>query len=523
MILQSTLYVTTGVGQDAAIGSHSTIPSFYARSDSKMLDFRNHTSVGYRRQGAKDTKEEEKKMSDVVKEKKFIIAAPDNFNPGSNSSSSSEPPTPLIPPTRPQPAVSEPLTPLHPYTPTPLRSQPSVAEPIPLSSQKKLPLKLTHAADIEAARQAWKYFERNWNPQTGLVNSVDNLPWTTWWDQGSAILGIHAARQLGLVPQDVFQQRVNTLLRTLENLPLPTTGLPNKAYSTHTAQMRQLNDKPDPKGRSGWSVLDMARFLLGLHVLRTHYPEYRDRINRIVASWNLFKLVKDGWLNGAITGTGEQILEVQEGRFGYEQYAALSLKLWNINAPNAIYNPPVKTVEIDGISLQVDQRNFKNSGATNYLTNDPYLLWGLELGWSDTIQPQVRNLLQVQVQRFKRTGILTAVNEDSLDRPPYFLYYSVYANDQAWNVANTRGKVYSQLRFLSTKAAFSWFALMPKDPYTKILRDFVQNLTDKKRGYFSGQYENKTLGVNASVNVNTNAVVLESLLYQARGERPLVF
>ncbi|NDJ25342.1 DUF3131 domain-containing protein [Nostoc sp. B(2019)] len=77
------------------------------------------------------------------------------------------------------------------------------------------------------------------------------------------------------------------------------------------------------------------------------------------------------------------------------------------------------------------------------------------------------------------------------------------------------------LRFVSTKAAFSWFALMPNDPYTKTLRDFAQNLADKNRGYLSGRYENHKLGVNASVDVNTNAIVLESLLYKARGRHPL--
>jgi len=126
-------------------------------------------------------------------------------------------------------------------------------------------------------------------------------------------------------------------------------------------------------------------------------------------------------------------------------------------------------------------------------------------------------------QRFQRTGILTAVNEDSLNHPPYFLYYSVYANGQLWQAINTSGKTYPQLRFFSTKAAFSWFALMSGHTYTNLLRDFVQNLADKNRGYLSGRYENAKLGVNTSVDINTNAVVLESLLYQARGRRLLAF
>ncbi|MEW6493350.1 MAG: DUF3131 domain-containing protein [Cyanobacteriota bacterium] len=378
-------------------------------------------------------------------------------------------------------------------------------------------------ADRIAAQQAWQYFDRNWNPKTGLVNSVDNYPWTTLWDQGSAILGIHAARQLGVIQPERFNSMINRLLQTLETLPLPATGVPNKAYSTRTGEMRQLDNTPDPKGTSGWSALDTARFLLGLHVLRTHYPEYQERINRIVEDWNLSQLVKDGWLHGNIPDSKGQTRLLQEGRLGYEQYAAHSLKLWGIEAENALHNPPIQTVEVEGIPLQVDRRNLDNSGATNYLTNEPYLLWGLELGWNEAVKPQVLNLLQVQAQRYERTKILTAVNEDSLDRPPYFLYYSVYANGQSWNATSSKGKAYPQLRFLSTKAAFAWDALMPNDSYANTLRETVQNLAKQNRGYFSGRYENSRLGVNSSINVNTNAVILESLLYKARSDRPLAF
>ncbi|MEA5552648.1 DUF3131 domain-containing protein [Anabaena cylindrica UHCC 0172] len=445
----------------------------------------------------------------------LIIAAPDNFYPEPQFPESSTPPKPIAPV---KPKYSPPAT-----TPSLLTPQPKIPD-VPFGN---ISPKLTKEADKIAAQTAWKYFERNWNPQTGLVNSGDNYQWTTWWDQGSALLGIHAARQLGLLPTDLFKQRMNRLLETLETLPLPATGLPNKAYSTSTGQMLSLNNTPDPQGKSGWSALDLARFLLALDVMRSHYPEYSDRINRIVARWNLSKLVKNGWLNGAYFPKNGQIIEVQEGRLGYEQYAAHSLKRWNIHADKAlshsqIQHSQIQIVEVDGISLQVDKRNLKNSGATNYLTNDPYLLWGLELGWPDSIQPQIQNLLKLQSQRFKRTGILTAVNEDSLDRPPYFLYYSVYANGQTWQAINSSEKTYPQLRFLSTKAAFSWSALINNDPYTQKLRAYVQDLADKNRGYFSGKYENQDLGINKSIDVNTNAVILESLLYQARNKQPLI-
>jgi hypothetical protein len=396
------------------------------------------------------------------------------------------------------------------------RKPPDIKPKIPQSKQSLKDL------DGIAAKTAWKYFDRNLVKQTGLVNSSDQYNWTTWWDQGSAVMGIHAARQLGLISPDRFNQWAQTFLSTLEKMPLPSTKLPNKAYSTTTAQMRKLNDTPDPNGSSGWSGLDVSRFLLGLHVLRTKYPEYTDRVNKLVARWDLQKLVKNGQIYGGIPARKGVVNYFQEGRLGYEQYAARSLQLWNLQATEALDKPPVETVSVDGILLQVDRRNLKNSGASNYLTNDPYLLWGLELGWTEAVKPQVQNLLKVQAQRFQRTGILTAVNEDSIVKSPYFLYYSIYSNGKTWEALADGNKSHSQLKFASTKAAFGWNFLMPEDAYTQKLRSTFQNIHDPNRGYFSGLYENPKLGKNKAVDLNTNAAILEGLLYRSRGNKPIV-
>ena len=169
----------------------------------------------------------------------------------------------------------------------------------------------------------------------------------------------------------------------------------------------------------------------------------------------------------------------------------------------------------------MDQRDLNSSGASNHLTNDPYLLWGIELGLPDTVQPQIENLLQVQVNRHANTGILTAVNEDALDRKPYFLYYSVYADSRHWPATDVNGKNHPDLRFLSTKAAFAWSSLFPGNDYCQTLRQTVQNLADEQKGYLSGRYENPDLGSNKAINVNTNAIILESLLYKARNGQPI--
>ena len=428
------------------------------------------------------------------------------------------PPSPTIPPppaTAPQ--QTKPKTPQAITTPQVTPKPPKIKPKIPETNQS-----LTEW-DRTAAKTAWKYFDRNLVKQTGLVNANDQYNWTTWWDQGSAIMGIHAARQLGLMPPNLFNQWTQTFLSTLEKMPLPSTKLPNKAYSTTTAQMRKLNDTPDPQGRSGWSGLDVSRFLLGLHVLRTKYPEYTDRVNKLVARWDMQKLVKNGQIYGGMPAQKGVVNYFQEGRLGYEQYAARSLQFWNLQATEALDKPPVETVQIDGISLQIDRRNLKNSGASNYLTNDPYLLWGLELGWTDAVKPQVQNLLKVQAQRFQRTGILTAVNEDSIIKPPYFLYYSVHVNGKTWEALADGNRSHPNLKFASTKAAFGWSFLMPEDTYTQKLRSTFQALNDPNRGYFSGLYENPKLGKNKAVDLNTNAAILEGVLYRSRGNRPIVY
>ncbi len=378
------------------------------------------------------------------------------------------------------------------------------------------------SADQTAAQMAWRYFEHNWNAQTGLVNAIDGLTWTTLWDQGSAIFGLHATYQLQLLPRSEFQTKVERLLLTLQQLPLPATGLPNKAYSTADGSMRTMNNRADLHGRSGWSVLDMARYLTSLYALQQHYPCYREQIQAIVARYNLKALIKDGWLQGSgnVKGT---LRYWQEGRLGYEQYAANSLLLWGLDAPQALYYPPVNTVLIEDVLLLVDKRDRTSSGASNYLTSDPYLLWSLELGLPPEQQIQVQNLFQAQVNRCDRTGTLTAVNEDACDRAPYFLYYNAYADGQTWTAIDVRGRRFPKLRCLSTKAAFAWHAICPDHAYGQTLRQFVQSLADPDRGYFAGMYEDPTLGMNQALSLNTNAVVLESLLFQSQGYQPLLF
>ncbi|AFZ12757.1 hypothetical protein Cri9333_1874 [Crinalium epipsammum PCC 9333] len=336
--------------------------------------------------------------------------------------------------------------------------------------------------NLVAAQIAWQYFERNWNSETGLVNSLDNNFVTNIWDQASAILAIHSARQLSIINSDLFNSRFSRLLQTLETLPLSAAKLRNQGYNTRTAKMIRLEPNTGMQSPSGSSSVDLARFLLALHVIKTNYPEYSQRVNNLVSRSNLLQVVKNGLQQ---PGTEAQ---------GYQQYAAKILNLWNVDVAG-----------FDNFSLASAQNSFSGSNSKSDRTIDPYILWGLELGWPEAVKTQLVSLLQSQAQK------------------SYFKNYSLSTNDQPWQTKNKQTSTNASVNFLSTKSAFAWESLLQDDPYATTLRNYVQNLAQKNRGYLSGRYENSQNNLKASIDVNTNAMILESLLYQARNRRPLAF
>src|SRR5262249_49069031 len=111
------------------------------------------------------------------------------------------------------------------------------------------------AMDQEMARIAWQYFAANQQSNTGMFNAVHNYPFTTLWDLGSALAGLVAAEQLGLLDSGQFATDLGLLLDTLAVLPLYHQELPNREYDTRTGRMVDVKGRPSNIG-SGWSTLD---------------------------------------------------------------------------------------------------------------------------------------------------------------------------------------------------------------------------------------------------------------------------
>ncbi|MBD2299232.1 DUF3131 domain-containing protein [Nostoc sp. FACHB-190] len=399
------------------------------------------------------------------------------------------------------------------YIPTPVLSQNA-------NSCSNITAPLT-AEEQTYARSAWQYFVKNYQPATGFTNSVGGYPSGTLWDMGNYLMALNAARWMNLTDQADFDSRLNKFLTGLSNIKLFEDGLPNKVYNTATGQMVDYGNNAIERG-IGWSALDIGRVLAAFDVIRTCHPQYNDWLKGIIARWQVARSLKDGQLYGATVLPDNKTLLVQEGRLGYEEYAVRGYQLWGFSAPKALAWEPYKTVEINGVQIPVDTRDFQSTNANNYIVSESYILDGIEFGLQGELADFAAKVLEVQKRRYEATGQLTAVTEDNIDQAPYFLYNTVYANGQSWATITDTNQPYPQFRSVSTKAAFGWRYLYPDNAYAQKLFDAVKDLrSPDESGYYAGIYE-ETKQPNKALTGNTNGLILEILYYKARGNRSLI-
>jgi hypothetical protein len=368
-----------------------------------------------------------------------------------------------------------------------------------------------------AAGAAWRYVAEQTQSGTGLVNSVRDYPYATMWDIGSQLGALFSAVELGLIDADDYDDRMGRALGTLATMRLFEGAAFNKNYRTWNAQMAARNDVPDrPEGTGyGWSALDLGRMLVWLRIIADNHPQHAAAAKAVVDRLDLSRIVRDGYLRGESI-LGGRIVGYQEGRIGYEQYAARGFALWGATAPDALdLFTNARPLDVRGIELLADSRE------GFHLTSEPFVLLGLEVGWDAPIRSLAWRLLAAQQRRFEETGQMTIVSEDGLPDPPHYFYYYSVNQDGGSFVVGAQGvrEPLSGPRWVSAKAAFAWHALLPGE-YTALAVDAVARAAGP-RGWGSGIYEGSG-DATGNENLNTAAVILESALYQRTG-RPLLF
>ncbi|MCK5725729.1 MAG: DUF3131 domain-containing protein [Thiotrichaceae bacterium] len=372
--------------------------------------------------------------------------------------------------------------------------------------------------DMDIARIAWKYFENNYQPKTGLYNSVDRYTSTTLWDTGSALAAVISAHDLGLITKKDFDDRVVKMLSTLKSLKLFNNEAPNKVYSTLDASMVDYGNKPTETG-IGVSAIDLARIISWLNTLATFHPKYQHEAKMVISGWDYTRLIGEGQMYGLMVDpVTKKTVVVQEGRLGYEQYSGKVFEELGFNQKIAstYYNKFTQSTTIMDVPILYDQRDPRDLGAYNYVVTESYVLDGMEHGVDDENRVLISNIFQTQENRFKRTGVITAVSEDNLDRQPYFLYNTIFASGLPWNTTTDRGVIYNHYKTISVKAAMSLAAFFPERDYSKVLINRVESAYDAERGWYSGMFESG-LGYNSAISGNTNGIILSLFLYQRYG------
>lgn len=381
-------------------------------------------------------------------------------------------------------------------------SMPEPTERKPLTQEER-------AMYRDMAQLSWQYLDKYYQPSTGMVNATPDWANTTVWDIGGQILAYLAARDLGLITPAEYDKRTRTLLNTMEKAELFRGAAYNKLYST--------TDGSIGRSRLGWSATDLGRFFLALKVLAERHPQYAEQAERIVRRTDFKQVVKNGYLHGQLIGSRGQPWTFQEGRIGYEQYVAQGFSRWGIDVANALnVRRNARPVQVLGVELYQDTRSLDR------LLSEPFVLQGLEVGLDGDMRTLAGNVLKAQEARYRQTGQVTIASEDALSvKPHYFYYYCVYCNKKPFVIdISSPGKELDEPRWVSTKGAFGWHAIMPTD-YTQTAIAYVGKAKDPKRGWASGVFEKSGESTN-TFDINTAAVLMEVAYYQLRGGKPII-
>lgn len=373
-----------------------------------------------------------------------------------------------------------------------------------------VPLKQLTREDLILAKKAQYYIERNWNKNTGLIDSVQGYHHATLWDMASGIGATLALENLKLISSFDASSRLKKTLITLFKLPLYNNELPNREYNTQSGLPSGSLSKTASNG-NGWSALDIGRLLIWLEITKQYKPELSPLITLITSKWKLERTVYNQTLYGELKQKRSTSYR-QEGRLGYLQYAAQGYQFSGLDVAAAFKRDNTTEIIQEGIPLYIDQRNLP------FFTSDSYVLQAIELGSPVVWWNQLENVYQLHKAHNSDTKVLRIFAEDAMNKAPWFSYNNINIYGKSWLSTNTRGKSIGNPQVFSNKVAFA-FSVLFDDDFSQQLAKQVLSNSLSQRAIPTGLYQDNS--TNTAYNINTNSLILVALWFKSRNNMPI--
>ena len=370
---------------------------------------------------------------------------------------------------------------------------------------------------MDDAKSAWSYFEQLTNPDTGLVpatawledDKVQSYNFSTMWDTGSLILAILSAHSIGLLSNAEFAERTGAVLGGLATGIFDGLRLPKGLAST--------NGKAS--GDDDYNASDTARLLVSLHLLQK-YAQKDLGIEGILSSWDLVETIRDGT---PLTVRGGRL--VSSYRSNYAGYIARAFGLWGYPVVSPYSEPEPGSPFDRGVHILHDVAEFGPIGA------EPHLLEAIELGASDLVIAASEALFAAQVEEYQATGKLVCVSEGPINREPWFVYQGFQIGEDRghWTVEtldpSPRFKTKGFIRavdMINSKGAFLWSAYRPSEYNDLLIGHIREKAMSSVLGFNPGVFSVTGETDQAYSDINTNAVILQSIAYRLNRGKPCV-
>jgi hypothetical protein len=370
---------------------------------------------------------------------------------------------------------------------------------------------------IEDAQIAWRYFQRfakrygNLAPATAWTGNqgADHYPIITMWDLGSLLLAALSARRLSLIDDT----------RLAKVVKAAQAFLAKAVFVARKSRLPAINWSiaGEPGDLRGFDAADAGRLLIALKAIDAH-TSGDFKLSKLVASWDLAAALADGKLHDH---TGKRWKNTH--RQLYSLYAARGFELWGFETA-VLFSDPAPDQDMDRAVKFITEAAERGPFAT-----EPFVTDEIELGATHHSRLIADVVFAAQMARYRSTGTLTAMSEGPIDVKPWFTYQglSLTETGATWRVDVPPGhqNVQTQAferdnRLINSKAAYLWGSTRPHE-YTKALVEKIRSSATTQIGFASGVRE-KTDEPTKAADINTNALILESVAYALTGRTPLL-